>query len=143
MARTKQTKRSSKKIKRDNQNSNKARSHNVKKNDDNEEGIYTVEKILAHRLSTAGHVQYKVKWAGYDEKESCWVNATDVFAPNLVTRYWNDRKMNSSAQSSKYNIKNNQSDKEFSTSNKNAQVQNNSKRPRLRRNKTKTNTSMQ
>lgn len=53
MARTKQTKRSSKKIKRDNQNSNKARSHNVKKNDDNEEGIYTVEKILAHRLSTA------------------------------------------------------------------------------------------
>ncbi|CAG8748362.1 1707_t:CDS:2, partial [Dentiscutata heterogama] len=47
-------------------------------NDDNEEGIYTVEKILAHRLSTDGHVQYKVKWAGYDEKESCWVNATDV-----------------------------------------------------------------
>ncbi|CAG8479612.1 1104_t:CDS:10 [Racocetra fulgida] len=125
----------SKRVKRDNQNSslNKAR-----RDDDNEEGIYTVENILAHRLSTNGHLQYKVKWAGYDESESCWVNATDVFAPYFVTRYWNDQKMKSSAQSSKQSVKNNQSNKEISSDIKDNQDQAQINSKRLR-NKTKNN----
>ncbi|CAG8796767.1 16476_t:CDS:2, partial [Racocetra persica] len=136
-----QTMGSSKRVKRDNQNSslNKAR-----RDDDNEEGIYTVENILAHRLSTNGHLEYKVKWAGYDESESCWVNATDVFAPYFVTRYWNDQKMKSSAQSSKQSVKNNQSNKEISSDIKDNQdqAQINSKRLSLKRNKTKNNSQV-
>ncbi|CAG8677280.1 24162_t:CDS:2 [Cetraspora pellucida] len=138
MTRTRQTKRSSKRVKRDNQNSSL---NKVRPDNDSEEGIYTVEKILAHRLSTNGHLQYKVKWAGYDESESCWVNATDVFAPYFVTRYWNDQKMKSSAQSSKQSVKNNQSNKEINSDIKNTQdqAQINSKQPSLKKNKTKTN----
>ena len=40
-------------------------------NEDNE-GEFTVEKIIDKRYDAAGIIQYLIKWKGYDEKDNSW-----------------------------------------------------------------------
>lgn len=47
---------------------------------------YIVEQILDSRTHR-GKLQYKLRWEGYDASEDCWLNAEDVFSPELVAEF--------------------------------------------------------
>ncbi|CAB4385848.1 unnamed protein product [Rhizophagus irregularis] len=57
-----------------------------KENSDSEDE-YVVEKIIDHR-KIKGVTQYYLKWKGYPEDDNTWENESDVFAKELIEKYW-------------------------------------------------------
>ena len=51
------------------------------------EESYEIEKILSHKKVGNGF-QYFVKWVGYSEAESSWINEEDFDNPDTVRNYW-------------------------------------------------------
>ncbi|CAB4428686.1 unnamed protein product [Rhizophagus irregularis] len=57
-----------------------------KENSDSEDE-YVVEKIIDHR-KLKGVTQYYLKWKGYPEDDNTWENESDMFAKELIEKYW-------------------------------------------------------
>lgn len=55
--------------------------------DDNDNGVYEIDKILNHRR-TKRNIQYFVKWKGYPESESTWVSTKDFIEKECIDEYW-------------------------------------------------------
>ena len=51
-----------------------------------DDDIYQAEYIIKHR-SRKGEIQYLIKWAGYDAKDSTWEGASSILDPALLEHY--------------------------------------------------------
>ncbi|UJR14678.1 hypothetical protein I4U23_001671 [Adineta vaga] len=56
--------------------------------------IYVVEKILSRRVVDNSHVEYFLKWFGYDEDDATWEPEENVFCKDLIEQYEYQRKIN-------------------------------------------------
>ncbi|GES76716.1 cysteine proteinase [Rhizophagus clarus] len=61
--------------------------YNEEKENSDSEDEYVVEKIIDHR-KIKGVTQYYLKWKGYPDDENTWENESDVFAKELIEKYW-------------------------------------------------------
>ena len=55
-------------------------------NEDNE-GEFTVEKIIDKRFDAAGIIQYLIKWKGYDEKDNSWEPIENLYCDDLIEEF--------------------------------------------------------
>ncbi|KAI8052604.1 uncharacterized protein B0P05DRAFT_591773 [Gilbertella persicaria] len=77
------------------------------------EEVYEVEKIVGHvfeKKKNKTHILYNIKWMNYDDSDNTWEKEANVFAVDLVIKYWEslpkdspDRKMFESIQSLRKN----------------------------------------
>jgi hypothetical protein len=54
---------------------------------DDEEQSFEVERILAHRDSPRGGIQYKVKWMGYSNRYNSWITRDKFNDESIVEEY--------------------------------------------------------
>ncbi|CDH55616.1 predicted protein [Lichtheimia corymbifera JMRC:FSU:9682] len=61
--------------------------------DEEEEGVYEVERIVDHRMSRRypGTKEYLIKWKNYDEDSNTWENEKNVFSEELMKKYWDEK----------------------------------------------------
>ena len=64
----------------------KGQQHNRQSKQEVEE-LFTVERILSHR-TTAGKVQFLVKWETFDSKHNSWEPEENIIDPQLVQEYY-------------------------------------------------------
>ena len=62
------------------------------KEDDSDEGVYTVEKIMEKKLKK-GRVMYLIKWEGYSNQHNTWEWEEDCNCPELIEQFEKDRKL--------------------------------------------------
>jgi hypothetical protein len=60
--------------------------------DEDDDDVYVVEKILSHRHDDDG-LSYHVKWKGYPLSESTWVKETDFVDTAVIHRYLRETAM--------------------------------------------------
>jgi len=65
--------------------------------EEEEEEEYVVEKILKHRVTKKGKVEYFLKWKGFPPEENTWEPADNLNCPELIEQY----ETNKSAKPSK------------------------------------------
>ncbi|CAG8459017.1 12983_t:CDS:2 [Ambispora leptoticha] len=53
-----------------------------------EEDEYVVEKIVDHKITKGGKLQYFLKWKGYPDSDNTWEKEEDVYAKDLIEDYW-------------------------------------------------------
>lgn len=59
------------------------------KNKREDDGVYTVEKILDKRITADGRIEYFLKWIGYDEKDNTWEPKENLNCPELIENFEN------------------------------------------------------
>ena len=52
------------------------------------DSVFTVDRIVAHRMLSAGRYEYYVKWRGYDDAHDSWEPASSFFDVTTITAYW-------------------------------------------------------
>jgi hypothetical protein len=60
--------------------------------DEDDNDVYEVEKIMSHRHDDDG-LSYHVKWKGYPLSESTWVKETDFVDTAIIHRYLRETAM--------------------------------------------------
>jgi hypothetical protein len=68
---------------------------------ENDDPIYHVDRLLNHRISKSGDYEYFVSWKGFDESSSSWEPAANILDAALITDYWSSKKRTHSKRSRK------------------------------------------
>ena len=50
--------------------------------------VFVVERIIAHRITPTGALQYRVKWKGCGHNDNSWINDTDLVDTDIVHQYF-------------------------------------------------------
>ena len=58
---------------------------------DSEEEVYDVERILNDRVVN-GRKEYFIKWVGYPDEDNTWEDAKNIFSPELLEEYEQEKK---------------------------------------------------
>ena len=58
----------------------------------NNDPICHVERLLAHRTIKGGDYEYRVLWKGFDESAATWEKSANILDPALITNYWSSKK---------------------------------------------------
>merc|ERR1712080_213914 len=61
------------------------------KEEEEEEEEYIVEKILNHRFTKKGKLEYFLKWKGFDDADNTWEPAENLNCQDLVEIYEAER----------------------------------------------------
>ena len=63
----------------------------VEENENMEETVYEVEKILAHKLLDNGHYLYQVKWKNLPKSETSWEPSENFMDQHIISNYWKQK----------------------------------------------------
>ena len=55
-----------------------------------EEEVFSVEKVLNKRIGPGGRIEYLLKWMNYPESESTWEPRNNLDCPELIQAYENE-----------------------------------------------------
>jgi hypothetical protein len=59
--------------------------------EEDEEEEYVVERILDYRVGRNGRRMYRIKWEGYETKDSTWQREDEMNCPDILARFWEER----------------------------------------------------
>lgn len=69
-----------------NQTENLDNSSNQISNDDDDNDVYEVEKLLADKIKRKKQY-FLVRWKGFDERHDCWVSKENLCCPKILQKY--------------------------------------------------------
>ena len=50
--------------------------------------VYTADRILDHRSTVRGGYEYLVRWDGFSSEFDSWEPAANILTPDIISRYW-------------------------------------------------------
>lgn len=68
--------------------------------------LYEIDRVLEHRISPSGEVEFLVHWKDYPESDNSWVKQEDTLSNKIIAAYWeNIRQEQAAAKDTKLRSK--------------------------------------